>query len=286
MNKNILLSVVILLAVLSSCNELFNRKTTNKVIAVAAGNELLYSQLVMATPRGMNEIDSISFVQNYIEKWVKNNLLLEKAELNLDNHTLNEIELMIDNYKTSLMVFQYQQMLVQQKLDTIITEENIEDYYADNAGNFKLDSSVVKAVFVKLPKALHNSYNVRQWIRSNREEDLISLEDYCYQHARNFDMGENWISFSDLLRFIPRKVNDQEAFLKYNRFFESQDSLYRYYVGIIDYKLSYDTTPIDFVKPQIRNIILNRRKMKFINDLENNIYRDAVNQKRFTIYAN
>ncbi len=286
MNKNLIVILVLALVLFGSCDFFIKRNSTDKVIAVAAGNELLYSQLKMATPTGMSEIDSISFVQNYIEKWVKSNLLLEKAELNLDNRTLNEIELMIENYETSLMVFQYQQMLIQQKLDTIITEDNIQDYYDNNAGNFKLDSSVVKAIFVKLPKSLHNAFNVRQWIRSNREEDLISLEDYCYQHARNFDMGENWIFFSDLLSVVPRSINDQEAFLKYNRFIEAQDSLYRYFVGIVDYKLSNDTTPIDFVKPQIKNIILNRRKMQFINDLENNIYRDAVNQKRFTIYAN
>lgn len=286
MNWNLGILVILLALINSSCNELFDGNSDEETIAVVGHNKLTNSQLQLATPSNMSEIDSISFSQSYIERWVRNQLLLKKAEINLNKQSLNEIELMIDNYKTSLMIFQYQKMLIQQKLDTLVTDENIEEYYKENAGNFKLDSSVVKAIFVKLPKSLPDGYKVRSWIRSSREEDIITLEDYCYQNARNFDMGENWLYFSKLLQIIPKYIDDQESFLKYNRFIDAQDSIYRYYVGIIDYKLPADTTPIDFVKPQIKNIILTRRKMQFINDLENNIYRDAVNQKKFTIYAN
>lgn len=265
---------------------LLNNGVDDDEIAAVRNNKLYQSELSLVIPHGMTEIDSISFAQNYIEKWVRNQLMLEKAEMNLDKNTLNEIKMMVNNYKTSLMVFQYQQLLVHQKLDTIITENNISEYYAESAGNFKLDSCVVKAIFVKLPKSLPDVYNVRQWIRSSRETDIISLEDYCYQNARNFDMGENWVYFNHLLNLVPKKIRNQNDFLKYNRYLEAQDSLYKYFVAVLDYKLPQDTTPIDFIKPQIRNIILNHRKMKFINDLENNIYRDAVNQKKFTIYAN
>lgn len=287
MNKNLLLvSFFILLAALPSCTTFFNGNANDVEIAVVGNKKLYQTELAMVIPTNLSEIDSISFAQNYIEKWVRNRLMLEKAELNLDKKALNEVKLMVNNYETSLLVYQYQQLLVQQKLDTIITDNNIEEYYAESSGNFKLDSCVVKAIYVKLPKSLPDVYNVRQWIRSSREADIISLEDYCYQNARNFDMGENWIYFSQLLQLVPKRIKNQENYLKYNRYMESSDSLYKYFIGIMDYKLPNDTTPIDFVKPQIRNIILNHRKMKFINDLENNIYRDAVNQKRFTIHAN
>lgn len=282
----LIISLGVISLINTSCNTFLVKNGDDKVIAVVGNSKLTKTQLELATPPDMSEIDSISFSQSYIERWVRNRLLLEKAEINLSKDALNEIELMIENYETSLMVFQYQQMLIQQKLDTIVTDEDIQLYYNENSGNFKLDSNVVKAIFVKLPKSLPDGYKVRHWIRSSKEEDIITLEDYCYQNARNFDMGENWIYFNRLQKAFPRNISDQEAFLKYNRFSEATDSLYRYYVGIVDYKLVNDTTPIDFVKPQIKNIILNRRKMQFISSLENDIYQDAVNQKRFTIYAN
>jgi len=286
--KRLLIGLFFLLTggIISSCSLLFKKDAKDKVIAVTAGKELTYSQLKMAIPSSMKEIDSISFAQNYIEKWVKNQLMLEKAELNLDKPTLKSIETMIDNYRTSLLVFKYQQMLIMEKLDTVVTPNQIKEYYSQNVTNFKLDFNVVKAIYVKLQKGVSDSYKAKQWMKSNKEADLMSLEDFCYQNATNFNMGDQWIDFSQLLRSFPKSIPNQESFLKYNKFIETQDSLYTYFITIRDYKLVGDTTPIMFVENNIRDILLNRRKIQFINDLENNIYRDAVNQKKFTIYAN
>lgn len=280
-------SVLALLVVfITGCSQLFNGNHNDKIIAVVGNKKLTYSELKMAVPADMKEIDSISFAQNYIEKWVRNQLLLEKAELNMDRETQQSIDIMIENYRTSLFLFKYQQMLIQEKLDTIVTEAQIEEYYKKHAGNFRLDSNVVKAIFVQIPKSLHDGYQVSNWIKKQTEENMISLEDYCYQNARNFYMGEEWQYFNAILEYIPRNVSNQEQFLKYNRYLEASDSLYRYYLAITDYKLKSDTTPLLFVKPQINDILINHRKVKLIKDLEINIYNDAVNQQKFTIYTN
>lgn len=281
-----LIVIALLIVLITGCSQFFNGSNHDKIIAVVGNKKLTYSELKMAVPADMKEIDSISFAQNYIEKWVRNQLLLEKAELNLDKGTQQSIDIMIDNYRTSLFLFNYQQMLIQEKLDTIVTEAQIEDYYKLHAGNFKLDSHVVKAIFVQIPKSVHDGYQVSSWIKNQNEENMISLEDYCYQNARNFYMGEEWQYFNAVLDYIPRNVGNQEQFLKYNRYLETSDSLYRYFLAITDYKLKSDTSPLVFVKPQINDILINHRKVKLIKDLEINIYNDAVNQQKFTIYTN
>jgi len=265
---------------------IFNNNQNEKIVAQIGGNKLTMSQLKMVMPLNTNKIDSISFAQNYIEKWVRNHLLLEKAELNLDKKTQDDIEVMIDNYRTSLLLFKYQQLIIQQKLDTVVTEKQLEKYYSQHAGNFRLDSSVVKTIYIQLPKSLHDRYKVRSWIRSSREDDLITLEDYCYQNARNFTLGDNWKYFGSILKNIPRKITNQDYYLQHNKYIETTDSLYAYYIAIQEYKLSNDTTPLVFVKSKIRDILINHRKVKLIEDLENNIYNDAVDQKRFIIYTN
>lgn len=285
MSKKVVLYVLALM-LFSSCNVFMNGNSDDKVIAQVGNDKLYMSELEMALPLNLKNIDSISFAQNYIEKWVKNTLLLEKAELNLNKETQKSIEVMINNYRTSLMLFKYQQIIIQQKLDTIITESQIEAYYDKHSGNFKLDSSVVKSIYIKVPKSVHDRHKIRTWIRSDREEDLISLEDYCYQHARNFNMGEEWQYFGDLLNMVPRNISDQDRFLMQNKYIETSDSLYAYYVAVKDFKLSNDTTPLRFVQNQIRDILINHRKVKLIEDLENNIYNDAVDQKKFVIHTN
>ncbi len=282
--KNLI--IILLITTLFSCNSFVNRGVDNKIVAQVGSNKLTLSQLEMAIPENINDIDSISFAQNYIEKWVRDHLLLEKAEINLDKKTQQSIEVMIDNYRTSLLLFKYQQMIIRQKLDTVVTEKQIIDYYKKHADNFRLDSCVVKAIYVQLPKSLYDRYKVRQWIRSKKEEDIISLEDYCYQNARNFNMGENWQYFNRIMSNVPRKITDGSRFLKYNKYIEATDSLYTYYLYFLDYKLPNDTTPVVFVEDKIKDIILNHRKVKLIDDLENNIYNDAVDQKKFIIHTN
>jgi hypothetical protein len=285
MSKKIYIFLIVSLLFVG-CADFFNGSSNDKIIAVVGSKKLTYSEMKMAVPANMKEIDSISFAQNYIEKWVKNQLLLEKAELNLNKETKQSIEIMIENYRTSLLLFKYQQLLIHEKLDTLVTDAQIEEYYTDHSGNFRLDSNVVKAIYVQLPKAVYDGYRVRSWVQNPTEENMITLEDYCYQNARNFYMNDEWQYLGNVLGQMPNRINNQENFLKYSRFLETSDSLYRYYLTITDYKLKTDTTPIVFVKSQIQDILINHRKVKLINDLENNIYSDAVNQKKFTIYTN
>jgi hypothetical protein len=268
------------------CSGVFKNQSDDKVIASVGAKKLTYLQLKAAVPPNMKEIDSISFSQNYIEKWVKNQLLLEKAELNLDKNAQNSIDEMIDNYRTSLLLFKYQQMFINQKLDTMVAENQIADYYSDHSENFKLDSNAVKAIFVQLPKSVHNGINVGILMRSGIESDLAKLEDYCYQNANNFYLGEEWQYLGSLLNRIPHKSMSQEVFLTNNRYLEAFDSTYNYYLYVVDYRMAGDTEPLVFVKSQIKDILINSRKVKLIKDLENNIYNDAVNKKKFTIYTN
>ncbi|HAM98250.1 MAG TPA: hypothetical protein DCQ26_06535 [Marinilabiliales bacterium] len=285
--KSHLLTAAILVGLLfMDCTGFLKNHDDDKVIAAVGAKKLTMSQLKMAIPKNMKEIDSISFSQNYIEKWVKSQLLVEKAELNLDKKTQNGIETMIDNYRTSLLIFKYQQAFIDQKLDTVVNDQEIRSYYNDHSENFKLDSNVVKAIFVKLPKSQYNAYNVTTWMRSGTEEDLIKLEDFCYQNAKNFYMGEDWQYFGSVMLLFPKEITDQEDFLESGKYHEVSDSIYNYYLSVTDYRLVNDIAPLEFAFVQIKDIIINHRKIKLIKDLENNIYNDAVNQKRFTIYTN
>ncbi len=275
-----------LLVGLSACDQLnFNKRRNDKPVARVGDKVLYHSELADNLPETLNPVDSISFAQSYIEKWVRNHLLLAKAEENIDDDILREIDYMIENYRISLTVFKFQQMLLHEKLDTTVKRAEIDSYYQKHAGNFKLDSCVVKAIYVQVPKSTPDAYKIKSWMYSSREEDLINLEDYCYQNARNFYMGEEWVYFSTLLSKTPKTVKDPERYLRSNKGFSDQDSLYKYYVAIREYRLPQDTTPQIFVEDQVRDIIINHRKVDFIKSLENSVYREGVNQKKFNIYT-
>jgi hypothetical protein len=283
--KTILVLIVSMFG-LSGCNS-FRNDSGDRILAKVNNKILTQSQLKNVIPPSMKEIDSILFAQNYIEKWVKNQLLLEKAEFNLDEPTKESINDLIENYRTSLMVFKYQQLLIDQKLDTVITESELKDYYMANMNNFRLDSNVAQAVFVQIPKTVYDGFKIRQWLRTGSENDLANLEDYCYQNAHNFDIGDEWRYMGELTRLLPKHTFKEEgSFLINTKYAESQDSLYYYFISVRDYRLVNDLAPINFVQDKIKEIILNQRKSQLVKDLENRIYLDAVNQKKFTIYTN
>jgi hypothetical protein len=209
---------------------------------------------------------------------------MKKAELNLTEEQM-DVSRQIEEYRSSLLIYKYEQNLVAQKLDTLISQEEVIRYYDENPSNFSLDGHIVKCLYIKLPLSAPEVWRVRQLYRSEREDDIRDLESYCFEHAVNYDyFNEDWIPFDNITRELPNEIRNPDRYLRYNRYIEQQDSLYRYMVNIREYQLAGEVAPLPYVESKIRTIILNKRKVQFVNDLENNIYMDALNKGEFTIY--
>jgi hypothetical protein len=278
-----LLHGLILLSFAVSCTQLEPRNRESP-LATVVGKNLYPSDLKDIFPGNVSPEDSLLILQNYVDKWVKKQLILEKAELNLTEEQ-KDVRLQIEEYRSSLLIYKYEQNLILQKLDTIISAEEIQGYYTENPSNFNLDRHIVKALFIKLPRDAPELWRVRQWYRSDREEDFKELESYCYQYGVKYDyFDDQWIPFTTISRAIPNEIRNPESFLRWNRYIEQQDSSFRYMVRLREYSLAGTVAPLPYVEQKIRSIILNKRKVQFVRDLENNIYKDALNKGSFTIY--
>ena len=232
----------------------------------------------------MSKDDSIVIVRNYINDWIKKQLLLNKAELNLSEE-IKDIEKEIEDYRSSLLIFKYKQELIKQKLDTLVTDEEIEEYYNEYSGNFVLNHNIVKVLYLKISKEAPEIEKVRWWYKSNSAENKSRLEDYCYQYATKFDnFNDEWIPFNNILMEVPIKIDDQERFLRVQRYIETEDDLFHYFVKINEYSLKSTVQPLEYAKLKIKSIILNKRKFTFLEELENTVYNDALNHNEFIIY--
>jgi hypothetical protein len=266
-----------------SCKQLETR-SRERPLAQVFDRNLYLSDISEIFPGNVSPEDSIMILQTYVDKWVRKQLILQKAELNLTEEQ-KDVRQQIEEYRSSLLIYKYEQNLILQKLDTLISEEEIATYYAENPSNFNLDRHIVKALFIQLPLDAPELWRVRQWYRSEREEDFRELERYCYQYGVKYDYFEDrWIPFNTVTRALPNEIRNPESFLRWNRYIEQQDSAYRYMVHLREYNLAGTVAPLPFVEKKIRSIILNKRKVQFVRDLENNIYKDALNKGSFTIY--
>ena len=251
----------------------------------SVGEKVLYRTKVdEILPKGISMEDSISMSQNYIDKWIKQELLIQKADENLSAEQ-KDLRNEIEEYRNSLIIYKYKNELIRQRMDTVVTDQQIEEYYNSNPANFNLNNSIVKATFVMIPGDLADPDLVKSLIADTSPEGIDELRDYCGQYAKKVNISaDEWISFQMLEKNFPQQVEDPETFLTRNKLYEMNDSNYYYIVSIHDYKLSNDLAPIEFVRDNIKNLILNQRKIKFLKEIEENIYTEGVRKKKFRIY--
>ena len=282
MNKTVIILILIIL--LTACK---NRTDQIKRVAVARVGDfvLYYDEIPKLLQKGSTPEDSTAFVQNYINKWAKKELIFLKAEQNLSPEFKNEIEKQMEETRTSLVIYQYQRQMMLEKLDTTITDDEIESYYATNEKNFNLNSNIVKALFIKLPVETPGLDKIRLWARSNDQKDMQQLETYCYQFAEKFDdFNEDWVTMDRLSIELPQDIINQEDFLRRYTWFETSDSSSVYMISIKDYRQRYSLAPFDYVRNDIKSIILNSRRFEFLQSLENGIYNEALKENTFKLY--
>lgn len=239
----------------------------------------LQSQL----PAGMTKQDSLSRVNDILTRWIKKELMLKMAEDNLDE-SQRDLTKELEEYRNSMLVHRYQQQLLSQKMDTVLTEADIRRYYDLYPDKFKLDYNIVKAVYVEVPKAVAKPEQIRRWMQENSTRSMSELETYSFQFASKFDHFNNdWVDFNTILARIPVPKAEPEQLLRVSKIHEFSDLNNSYFVMINDYIAAGEKAPFDFVKDRIESLILNTRKMEFLQDLEKNIYEKGKRENRFTI---
>jgi len=282
MNRSIVIIMTVL--ILTGCK---NSNTQTKRIPLAEVGKvvLYYDEMPKLIQKGVNESDSTAQFQNYINKWAKRQLLLQKAENNLTPALKSEINDQLQETRANLVIYQYQRQMIEEKLDTVLTDTELENYYAANEKSFILSSNIVKALFIKLPLETPDLNKIRMLARSNDHNDLQQLETICYQFAEKFDdFNEEWVTMDRLSFEFQQNIENEENFLKRNTFYETSDSTSDYLVSIRDYRLRYSLAPFEYVRDDIKRIIWNTRRFEFIQSLENGIYNEALKQNSFKIY--
>jgi hypothetical protein len=282
MNR-ILLIILIVLAVYG-CHG--GRNQPGRVAVAKAGDKVLFfDEIPMNRMAGSNPTDSAAYVQSYINKWARRELLFQKASANLSTEQMKEIDYQMAETKSNLVIHEYQSMMMVQKMDTIISREEMERYYSDHEERFMLTSNIVKALFIKLPIETPDIWKFRSLIRSDKQADMQELESLCYQFAEKYDdFNEDWITMDKLFIEMKEELANQENFLRWTKFHETRDSSSICLAAIFDYRLRGTLAPFEYVTEDIRRMIWNNRRIDFLRELENGIYNEGLKQNIFKIF--
>lgn len=286
-NKSLFrLILLVLVLSLTSC-KYFSGKKHEQIVAECYGQYLYKSDLQGLVPEGTTANDSVALTKQFIDNWIRGQIMLQQAEKNLTEDQ-KDFKDQLETYRNSLIIYAYESELVRQKLDTVITDQQIEEFYKSNQVNFQLRENIVRVNYVKIPAVSAKPDLVKKatrLLKSSKSDDLDELAGLCQNSMLTCALDdENWISFDALTREIPIKTDDQEAFLKSRTFYETNDSLFVYLVNFKEYKTKEGVSPLSFEIENIRNLILNRRKIELMDRMQEEVFQEALKNKEFTIY--
>ncbi len=280
---NKLFYIVALGGFLFSCKGNEGSSDMRKKVVQVYAHVLYEKEVLKQIPFGSKVEDSISIRNSYINSWIDTRLLLHHAELNLPLEEQDVTE-KLENYRTDLLIFTYQNQLLIEKLDTNVSDLEINNYYNEHKANFALADYILKAHYIKLDSLDKNINKVKKWVLSEKEVDFEKLEDYCYMHSSEYSFEDNWMYLYDLLKVVPIVSYNKERLLKNNKLIEFYDNGYYYLVRIVDYKLKDNVSPLALETENIKRIILNDRKLEFLKNLSSDIYENAKKQKQIEIF--
>ncbi len=248
-------------------------------IVTVDGVSLTLGELRRAIPDNLGSQDSMAMADDYIGRWVRTKLMLRQAEINLSTEE-KDVEKLLEDYRTSLLVHLYQQKILEQKHSPLVTSREIEEYYTQMKDNFNLQESIIQGVFIKVPKGAPNQDQLRRWYRSTEAEDLINLEAYSFQYARNYEQFiETWVPFSRINSSLPEPILNEERFLRWSKNYETSDEMFNYYLAVHDFELPGSTSPVSYVEERVKAILLNKKRIEFIHQLGQDLYDEALREK-------
>lgn len=274
-----------LLIILLVCSCQLKEVSSDKIIARVNNHYLYLSEVNDHIRANLSFSDSVSMAKNYIDKWIKEQLLLEKAVFNLNPSQQLSLENLIQQYRNDLFIKTYQEEWLKTRMDTLVTSDEIEAYYKENKQNFKLHQDLIRGRYVQLPLANFNKASVSKAIKRFNETDRNFLDSISLQFNSAYLNDSVWFRpqafFNRINRSLPKEY---DRYLKSKRFFEIEDSIDLYLVFVEELRRRNEIAPLSHIIPTLKHILLNKRKLETMRQFDNDILEEAIKNKTLEIY--
>ena len=249
------------------------------------GSEKLYrSDLDKIIPKGISAADSTYLAKQYINTWATDQVYLDIAEQQLSK-TEKDVTRELEDYRKSLLKYRYEQLYVNERLDTAVSDDKVEEYYNAHQDKFILNRPLVKARFLSISEDSPAKDQIRKKMSSSKVEDLVEADSLAYSAALKYTTWSNgWIDVTTLAREFSMDYTAMLAQMK-NRWIEQVDTIGVARVAYVSEMIQKgEVTPLGYSAPSIRDIIISARKQALISTLEQDLLNDARENGQFVIY--
>lgn len=279
------LLIMILLTLPVSCDLLGSKVPTGKPVA-RVGNAFLYEEdIAKLITSEMSAEDSTTLVNSYINRWATKRLLVDNAQRNITLAEQDRLNNLVEQYKLDLFSQAYKDALVARSLDSAISDAEAQQFYLENKENFKLNEALLKFRYLEMGDADYNIDEIKKRFTRFNAEDKRYLDSISVQFKAQYLNDSTWISLDKVIaRIPPVTIENSASLLNKTEFTQLRDSLGLYLIAVKDRLDRNDDAPLDYVLPTVKQILLNRRKLELIKQLEKDITKDAIKNKQFELY--
>ncbi len=275
---------LVIITVVLSCKKEVN-EVDNVAIARVNNAKLFKEDIKDLVPAGTSKEDSIVIVNDFIDRWASQKLLFNAAELNLSDEKQTELNKLVEQYKKDLYTKAYIEQLVYKSLDTVISDNELNAYYEKNKENFKTNSPLVKMSYVQINKsnpklnALSNKFvNQSKENKESLRKSTIEFKSYAFNDSI-------WIDMNQVYEKLPViNVDNKENYIIAGKTVKFADSTDIYLIKTTKYIEKNQIAPLQYIKPTLQKVILNKRKTELINKFQKDITTDALKDKKYEIY--
>ncbi|HLT52411.1 MAG TPA: hypothetical protein VKZ97_00870 [Flavobacteriaceae bacterium] len=277
--------VILAFAVFLASCQFFKQEDDRIPVARVNETYLYQDDLKNLLSEGMSAQDSAILVNNFIKDWATQQLLFDGAKRNLQEIQQQEFNKLVEQYKNDLYSKAYLEALVSRSIDSTVTIEQAQQYYEENKEAFKLNEELIKFRYINLDGNRQDFEAIKRKFQRYDEADKKELDSISIQF-KSYSLNDTiWVKVSQVLEKIPvATVNNKDELLKKSNFIQLKDSLGVYLMQVNDVLLRNETAPLEYVKPTIDQIVINRRKLEFINEIKKDITKDAIKNKQFEVY--
>ncbi|MBK9109263.1 MAG: hypothetical protein IPM92_13085 [Saprospiraceae bacterium] len=278
-----LYSGIFLLLLLISCKEgtPANASNPDEILVQYEGRKLRFKEVAENIPEEIQGEDSLQFINNYIDRWLKDQILIKDASTELNE--LDEINQLAEKYKDELLLLKYEEKLIREKLDTAIGDAELLRYYNSNKSNYKLESTIFRFVMIKANKPVSDSRKLDQLWENLNQNSLQALNMYCQNNADIcFLNPAKWYQWADIKSLIPAKFF-QEKNINPGLRRDFADFSHSYKIHFYEVVRPHEDPPLSFVKDQAKKAILHQRKIKLLENHKIERYEKELKEKRIQI---
>lgn len=254
----------------------------DQLLAEVYNKTLSLSELEGMIPEGMSAEDSALIINAYLERWMRDEVMMHEAEKSIPQD-LN-IDKLVQDYRASLIRYNYEKVLVEQLLDSTITQQELNAFYQKNKEQYQLETPIVRCHLIKVPLSAPNLSKLQAWWNSDDAADFDSMVAFSNNYASIHQLEDStWFKVADIASFLPRGTLT-EGNVSAKKDFIIRDEGSQYFFKVLEVVSKKEIAPLSYIEDQATKVILHKRKIELLEDRKEQMYKDALRKNNVQVF--